>query len=315
MFPLTKLLTLGAFHSTDTLNAVASRWETCEQIGIMAEEKEETQKAGLKPAQVFASALAAITAAFLGSTLGVAGTIVGAGIASIITTIGSEVYLRSLRRTKEAARKTAEVLALTDTRLRQETRFVEPPPRTSANPLVQPGPTAQTHLPPTELNDLQRTQRIPMAGTGQSGGGERTVFIPGPGAQTQTLPRPETRTKTPWWKNRWTLIAGTSVAAFLVGMLALTGFEFLTGHAASGGSGTTFGQVVGNSGGSPATSTTHETTTVTETQTSESPATATSTEQSETSTTPTPTQEEQPPSSASQSASATPTESASPSSP
>lgn len=282
----------------------------------MAEEKEETQQAGLKPAQVVASALAAITAAFLGSTLGVGGTIAGAGVASIITTIGSEVYLRSLRRTKEAARKTAEVLTLTDNRLRQETRFVEPPPQASANPLVQPGPvpTGQAQLPPAELNDIQRTQRIPMAGTGQSGGGERTVYIPRAGAHTQTLPRPEPETKTPWWKNRWTLIAGTSVAAFIVGMLALTGFEFLTGHAASGGSGTTFGQVVGRSGGSPVTSTTHETTPVTETQTSESPATATSTQQSETSTTTTPTQEEQPPSSASQSASATPTESAGPSS-
>ncbi|GAB2957421.1 hypothetical protein LWP59_35890 [Amycolatopsis acidiphila] len=290
----------------------------------MTEEKEETQKTGLKPAQVVASALAAITAAFLGSTLGVGGTVAGAGIASIITTIGSEVYLRSLRRTKEAARKTAEVLALTDTRLRQETRFVEPPPRLPANPLIQPGPAQQGQLPATAVNRVQPTQYLPMAGAGQSGGGERTVYLPRPGAQnatavqnatgapTQVLAKPETKPKPPWWKNRWTLIAGTSVVAFLVGMLALTGFESLTGHAVSGGSGTTFGQVVGRSGGSA--TTTHETTTVTETQTSKSRPTATSTEQSETSV-PSTTQQEQPSqSSASQTASATPTESAGPTS-
>jgi hypothetical protein len=285
----------------------------------MTEDKAETQKTGLKPAQVVASALAAITAAFLGSTLGVGGTVAGAGVASIITTIGGEVYLRSLRRTKDAARKTAEVLALTDTRLRQETRFVEPPPPTPANPLVQPGPITAHHgqLPPTAVNNVQPTRRIPMAGAGQSGGGERTVYLPRPGQQnqagaaTQLLAKPETKTKPPWWKNRWTLIAGASVAAFVVGMLALTGFESLTGHAVSGGSGTTFSQVVGNSGG--AATTTHETTTVTRTQTSEPSATATSTQESQTSTSTT--QDQQPSqSSASQSASVTPTSSAGPSS-
>jgi hypothetical protein len=290
----------------------------------MAEEKDETQKTGLKPAQVIASALAAITAAFLGSTLGVGGTVAGAGVASIITTIGSEVYLRSLRRTKDAARKTAEVLALTDTRLRQETRFVEPPVRAPANPLVQPGPPQQAQhgqLPATAVNSVQQTRRIPMAGTGQSSGGQRTVYIPKPGAQnaaaapTQLLAKPETKPKTPWWRNRWTLIAGTSVVAFVIGMLALTGFEKVTGSAISGGSGTTFGQVVGRSGG--AATTTHETTTVTETQTSRSRPTATSTRESGTSASSTPRQQQEQPSQTSvspQPASATPTGSAGPTS-
>lgn len=332
MVQLTKLLTSGAFQSTNTLDTVVSRWGNCEQIGIMAEEKDERQKSGLKPAQVVASALAAITAAFLGSTLGVGGTVAGAGIASVITTIGSEVYLRSLRRTREAARRTAQVLALNDTRLRQETRFVEPPARTSANPLMQPvsppsqrgpAPLAQHgQLPPTAVNPVQPTRRIPMAGAGQSAGGERTVFIPKPGTQTpaaaptELLTPPPVKGKTPWWKNRWTIIAGTSVAAFLVGMLALTGFESLTGHAVSGGSGTTFGQVVGRSGG-PVT-TTHETTTVTEAPSSKSRSTATSTQESETSASSTPTQQQEQPSQtrvSQQPASATPTESAGPSSP
>jgi uncharacterized membrane protein YeaQ/YmgE (transglycosylase-associated protein family) len=47
--------------------------------------------------QVIAGALAAVTAATLGSTLGIAGTVLGAGIASVISTVGAAVYLRSIR--------------------------------------------------------------------------------------------------------------------------------------------------------------------------------------------------------------------------
>ncbi|HJQ45252.1 MAG TPA: hypothetical protein VJ870_02860 [Amycolatopsis sp.] len=312
----------------------------------MAEETTDssTEKTGLKPASIVASALAAVTAAFLGSTLGVGGTVAGAGIASVVTTVGGEVYLRSLRRTRAAARKTAEVLALTDTRLRQETTFVEPPPRRPGNPLMQPVPPTRGRLPATQLNRIQRTTRIPMAGHGASGSGERTVYLPrqpvqrrpgliratppGADAPTRFIAPPEQagpseqdqpESKKPWWKNRWTLIAGSSAVAFVVGMLAITGFESITGHAVSGGQGTTFGQVVrGSSTGGGSTTTTGQSTTVTRTQTS----TATPTESSMPVTGPssassTPTSLTPAPTSASvakQSASAQPTESAAPSS-
>src|SRR5262245_47777713 len=106
----------------------------------MVEKEGAGEKRTFKPAQMIASALAAVTAAFLGSTLGVEGTVLGAGRAGVRTTVGSEVYLRSLRRTRAAARKTKEVLAPADTRLRQETRLVEPPPKGPANPLIRPNP-------------------------------------------------------------------------------------------------------------------------------------------------------------------------------
>lgn len=67
------------------------------------------ERHGMRPAQVLAAALAAITAAFLGSRLGVYGTVIGAGILSLVTTVGGEFYLRSLERTKQAAKRTKEV--------------------------------------------------------------------------------------------------------------------------------------------------------------------------------------------------------------
>lgn len=50
--------------------------------------------------QVFGASLAAVTAAFLGSRLGVAGTLVGAGVASVVSTVGAKVYTESLHRAR-----------------------------------------------------------------------------------------------------------------------------------------------------------------------------------------------------------------------
>jgi hypothetical protein len=53
---------------------------------------------GLSPAQVAGSALAAVSAAFFASWLGVAGTLVGAALGSIVGTVGSATYTYSLQR-------------------------------------------------------------------------------------------------------------------------------------------------------------------------------------------------------------------------
>ncbi|MDQ0378853.1 hypothetical protein [Amycolatopsis thermophila] len=297
----------------------------------MTEEKEESseKKAGLSPAQVVASALAAVTAAFLGSTLGVAGTVIGAGIASIVTTVGGEVYLRSLRRTRAAARKTAELLAVSE--IRQQTRVIPPPaaPR-STHPLIrhqQNGAVQRRQA--AQLTDVQRTRivhpvapslsgptrRIPTAGQGGSGGGEKTVFIPKAPVAETAAEAPPADGKKPWWKTRWTLAAATSIAAFVVGMLAITGFEAATGSTVSGGNGTTLGRVVGGSGGEHTTK--PQVTTVTESSSphdqkapassSSKPATSRSQEQTQSAVTTTPsTSVQEEPSGASETATTAP---------
>jgi hypothetical protein len=55
--------------------------------------------------KVTGQAFAAITAAAVGAVLGGAGgTIVGAGLAAIVTTVGSAIYQRSLERTRDVVR-------------------------------------------------------------------------------------------------------------------------------------------------------------------------------------------------------------------
>ena len=60
-----------------------------------------TNRLDIKPTQVAAGALASVTAAVLGSKLGVAGTVAGAGLASVVGTVGTAMYERSIQAAKE----------------------------------------------------------------------------------------------------------------------------------------------------------------------------------------------------------------------
>ena len=57
----------------------------------------------LSATQILASALAAVTATFAASYLGVAGTVIGAGVASVLTVVGNAVYSHSLQRVARMA--------------------------------------------------------------------------------------------------------------------------------------------------------------------------------------------------------------------
>lgn len=61
--------------------------------------------------QVVAGALAAVSAAVVLSFLGVAGTVIGAALASVVSTVGSALYSASLARTTERLRRTREAPA------------------------------------------------------------------------------------------------------------------------------------------------------------------------------------------------------------
>lgn len=63
-------------------------------------DQHERPKAALSLTQVVGSALAAMTAAALGSRLGLAGTVAGAAMASVIAAVGGSIYTSSLRRTR-----------------------------------------------------------------------------------------------------------------------------------------------------------------------------------------------------------------------
>ncbi|WP_031464672.1 hypothetical protein [Sciscionella sediminilitoris] len=73
----------------------------------MSKDSEEDKGLGIKPVQVLAYALAAIASAVLGSFFGFSGTVIGAGVASVISTVGAAVFQRGAEKTTEAAKKAA----------------------------------------------------------------------------------------------------------------------------------------------------------------------------------------------------------------
>ena len=70
-----------------------------------------TARFSLSATQVIASALAATTATFAASYLGVAGTVIGAAVASVLTVVGNAVYSHSIRRTGERVRVAVPIAA------------------------------------------------------------------------------------------------------------------------------------------------------------------------------------------------------------
>src|SRR3954452_1469570 len=62
---------------------------------------EPAKRLQLSPVQVAASALAAVSAAVVASFFGVAGTMIGTGLASVISTVSAALYNASLSTSKE----------------------------------------------------------------------------------------------------------------------------------------------------------------------------------------------------------------------
>ncbi len=64
----------------------------------MTEQAPDRLWSGIQISKIVAGTLAAVSAAVVGSFLGVAGTLVGAAIASVVGSVGTEIYQRSLDR-------------------------------------------------------------------------------------------------------------------------------------------------------------------------------------------------------------------------
>jgi hypothetical protein len=72
-------------------------------------DEEDRERIHLSLAQVAASSAAAVSAAVVCSLFGVAGTIIGTAVASMLATIGGALYSYSLRRTKARLRRLHQV--------------------------------------------------------------------------------------------------------------------------------------------------------------------------------------------------------------
>ena len=150
----------------------------------------------LSVTQVIGGALAAITAAWLGSQLSAAGTLVGAALVSIVTAVGGALYTASIRRTREKVK----------------TVFYTGQPNEVDEPtVIDIVADSEGHIK-----------------------GQRSHLVE---------PEPAPSPRGPRTKLNWKRVAVAALAIFGIAAVSLTAFELVTGHALSGGEGTTFQQV------------------------------------------------------------------------
>ncbi|MEU6131485.1 hypothetical protein ABZ805_20125 [Saccharopolyspora sp. NPDC047091] len=223
--------------------------------------------------QVTGGALASVTAAFLGSYLGVAGTVFGAGLTSVVITVGGALYQRSLETTKEKLEVTKDKANVVVARagIKKPTRVEQyvaaTPVNGTAAPALRPQAPADEatrkiqlpgmHWPGGEQvdRDPDATRRLDpaeartrMLSWGTTAGdataaaerpttehstAEDAAAEDAAGAGTEVVAPPRGR------RLRWGVVAATSALIFGLGMLLITGFEGVVGKPLSGGDGGT----------------------------------------------------------------------------
>lgn len=227
----------------------------------------------LSAIQVSAGILAALTGAFAASFLGVGGTLVGAGVGSLASTVGAEVYKHYLERTHERLRGAVDVrryrtarstvggtadpaaaqnrLGVTSRRQEDadaaETQVLQVPPPGA------PGQGAVTTPRTTSPNDPMGNSPTE---TFAAGNGQPQARLAGTAAaMASAAPAKDGQGKRP----RWLVLTAITVGTFLVVVAVITVIELSVGKNLNAiltnrsGSGTTVGAVVGAQNTKPTT--------------------------------------------------------------
>lgn len=106
----------------------------------------------LSGTQVIASVLATLSAAVAASYLGVAGTLVGAAVGSVVSTMGTEIYKHYLQRSQERLRTAGQVLYHSAARTRTGNTLNQPAASSGGRHATHPRTTGQ----PGGTQDLGR---------------------------------------------------------------------------------------------------------------------------------------------------------------
>jgi hypothetical protein len=160
---------------------------------------------GLSVSQLIGGSAAAATAAVLGSRLGVAGTVLGAALVSVVSAVAGSLYTQSLRRTQEMIRA-REMLSARELMARAG--------RTRVLPTIK----GSGREPVDAADEEVRAEEI-----------EEAV---------------DDATPSIWSRITWKSVAITAAVVFVIAALVITGTELLTGKSLDGSKGTTVSNVV-----------------------------------------------------------------------
>lgn len=166
--------------------------------------------------QVLAGALAAVSSAVLLSTVGVAGTIIGAAAGSVAATVGAAIYSYYLAASRE------RVLAARALALRRVARAQSKPSGSVPQPAPVPEPAADRAPEPAA------DPAADPAGVDREPGQQSDEPMESEAGADQPVSWRKVLGKLSWRK-----IAVVSVAIFALAMAAILTFELLTGRAVS----------------------------------------------------------------------------------
>ena len=208
-------------------------------------------RTGINWVQVIAAALAAVSSAVVLSTLGVAGTIIGAAVGSLTASIGAAVYSRTI----DASRQQVAAQAAALKRVAHARNQVDD----AVLAMSRGGARSDTGV----LRAQARLSEAEQALADAEGHVERSTDASGPGGgpvdedhvdsaaddgdatgedHGDALFNAQAGKRLPWKR-----VALVAAAIFVVAMIAITGFELLTGRAVSsytGGSDRSTGSTV-----------------------------------------------------------------------
>ncbi len=174
-------------------------------------EAKEPIKVAFSWPQLAGGALAAVTAAAIGSRLGVGGTLIGAAVASIIGGVGGTLYSAGLDRTH---RKVADAITRGYERVRSSAEYDRDAVQTFEGDEASPTLPGLDPEPEVEAGEQTRVDLVPE---GKSEDARRKV---------------------------WKVMGLTAAAIFLVALVTITIVELGLGRTLDGSDGTTVSQVV-----------------------------------------------------------------------
>lgn len=196
----------------------------------MSSEQPATKRVTIDWPAVIAGAGAAVTVAVLLSTLGAAGTIVGAALGSSVATIATAVYKQGINASR---RKVAEVQAAALMRVGLAQEEVR---RAAARADSE---TVETDLARAEAHLDKASSRLGAESDQAVEGTEEKPLLAVPEASDPEAPEPPANR---WAALPWRRIALLAVAFFLVALLIISVFEVLVGRSVSSMTGGSHGK-------------------------------------------------------------------------
>jgi hypothetical protein len=199
--------------------------------GTAAAAEPKASFGGLNSVQVGASALAAVTSALAASFFGVAGTLIGAAVGSMVSTVAGAMYAESMRRA--AARlKDAQTVVLQKIPVGRESGPADLP---STSALTQVG-TAHNDETVVLVDRTDETSVLPTVAAEPA---PTSGTAPAAGKEPGKEPGPRS-----WWKRPVLVLPVVALSGFLIALGVITASESVTGKSWSGDRGSSIGNLV-----------------------------------------------------------------------